>query len=280
LHIVTKDRGLIYMVESFITNKDIEDQEIFVKEETEKCYGKNIRGFCDFALDGIELLMQGVQLWEPDATGADGKYKDFKTGLRTNAFLHFYRTSFAFKATYNLTVTGYYNEASILLRSIVESFVKLRYVELSKTEEYLYTSIAGHVEVGGKKFNVRYIKQFDTVAPGLYYHYRTLCDMAHGNIASIVFKTDVVNDTLQFHNGIIFHEMNSIFVTNQFSVYLLAHLEYMTHIFPEVKKKMPNNIQEKYHKTLSILWKMMGEIEEKDKNQKWYNAIKKLVEFT
>jgi hypothetical protein len=157
----------------------IENQEAIVKANAEQCCGKGRDGFADYGLKGVELLAQAFQLWEPDELMPNGMHKNFKNGFRSNAFLHYYRIIFSFKATYNLLITGYYTEASILLRSIVETFVKLKYVEMSNNEQELFTSIAGHHGFEGKKFKVQYKDQFNKIAPDLYDSYKDLCDMAH-----------------------------------------------------------------------------------------------------
>ena len=48
------------MEDNWLSIDYIEYQETLIKEETEKLFGKGRKGFCDYALDGINLIIQGV----------------------------------------------------------------------------------------------------------------------------------------------------------------------------------------------------------------------------
>jgi len=266
------------MEDKWLSIDYIEYQETFIKEETEKLFGKDRKGFCDYALDGTNLIIQGVlYLRNIDELNDEKKSNDFKHALRSFSYFHFHRVIYTFKAAYNLLLQGYYTESSMLMRHIVETFVRLRYIAKEENIDFINMAFAGHRGWNGKIFKIKYEKQFNDIAPGLYHYYRILCDISHGAMTSHVLKATVVEDKVEMDTGIVFRPEKSTFVINQFSVYLLAHLEFMMWVFPEIKNKMPERYAEKYHETLTILWRLMKSISKNERNKKWYDAVKQIV---
>lgn len=128
----------------WITINYISQQEDIVKKLTEKNWGKNRNGFCDIALNGIELLIQGIgYLREMDQLDDPEKWNNFNHALRTHAFYHFFRISYTFKAVYNLIHNGYYTESAILMRQIIETLVKLKYLALNLISTLLIRLMLG-----------------------------------------------------------------------------------------------------------------------------------------
>jgi len=74
-------------------------------------------------------------------------------------------------------------------------------------------------------------------------------------------------------------ELNSTFISNQYAVYLLAHLEYFRKIFPECYIKYSDKDRQTFNEVKSILWKVMSEMSKEKKNKDWYNVSKKLIEY-
>ncbi|TAK62436.1 MAG: hypothetical protein EPO24_04915 [Bacteroidetes bacterium] len=232
----------------------IESQENQVKKQTEEFFGRNRNGFSQFALDAIEVIMQGTfHLRDIDEIHTDENGADFKRSFRAFADQHYYRIVFTCKAIYHLFHFGYYTEASILMRNLIETFIRLKYIEKQQSYELIMSAFAGSMGYQGKKFTVKYKEQFDSVAPGLYNDYRTLCDIAHGEAGTMIFKSELKEGTIKYDDGLIFKALESTFVVNQFCVYLLAHLEYMMHVFPEIKLNMPPDYAVKYHQVTTTL---------------------------
>lgn len=261
----------------WLTIEYISEQERFVKKVTEEKWGKDKNGFCDIALDGIELLIQGVgYLADIKEQSQREKWGDFNQALRAYTFYHYYRINYTFKAAYNLIHEGYYTEAAILMRNIVETFVKIKFLALKSDVKFINSAFAGHYDKNNKN-KVDYKTQFDLVSPGLYEYYRHLCDIAHGALASFYLKTTLKDYKFELDHGVIFKTKASSFIINQFLVYLLAHLEYMLVIYPEIKQNMPKNFAEKYNSVKKNLWIHMKELSEQTKTKRWYLAIEKLV---
>ncbi len=267
------------MEDNWLSVKHIEQQELATQIKTESFFGKGRRGFCDYALDSIDLMIHGLYLRDNDEfiDKEKVKYNDFKHALRTFSYYHFHRIIYTFKAAYNLLLQGYYTESAYLMRHIVETFVRLRYIAKEESIDLVELAFAGYRGTKGNKFKITYEKQFNDIAPGLYEYYRLLCDIAHGSMASHVLKSDISEGKIKLDTGTVFKSEESTFVLNQYSVYLLAHIEFMIWVFPEIRKKMSEGYAEKYHKTLTILWRLMKDISEKDKNKKWYDAVRHLV---
>ncbi|MBU0909617.1 MAG: hypothetical protein KJ717_08610 [Proteobacteria bacterium] len=163
------------------------------------------------------------------------------------------------------------------MRHIVETFVRLKYIAKMQNIELIDLAFAGHRGIKGKKFKVSYQKQFDEIAPGLYDFYRILCDISHGSMTSHVLKSTISGGSVYFDNGIVFKPDESTYVINQFSVYLLAHIEFMRWIFPEIDKNRPESYAAKEHEVLAVLWSLMKQISENSQNKTWYDAVKLLV---
>ena len=143
-------------------------------------------------------------------------YNDFKHALRLFSYYHFYRVIYTFKAAYNLILQGYYTESAFLMRNIVETFVRLRYIAKENKIDLIDLAFAGHRRFEGEK-KITYRRQFDDIAPGLYTHYQLLCDMAHGAMASHVLKSDLSEGTIKLDTGIVFKPVKATFVINQYS---------------------------------------------------------------
>jgi len=187
--------------------------------------------------------------------------------------------SLSYKAVYNLIHQGYYTESSILLRSIVENLVRMKYLHKQQDIDLINTAFAGHYGYLGKKFKVQYKTMFDSVAPGLYKWYRMLCDMAHGSFAAHLLKIaerDYERKTIILDDGLIFKLHESTCVVNQFSVYLFAHIKFMLLIFPEIEKNMTKPYASKYYKTISKFEAVMKNFSENEQNKEWYNTVKQL----
>ncbi len=264
-------------------NTDLLDkQELQVILQTQERFGRGRNGFCDFSRDGIDLLLQGIHHFRnvDDALDETGEFKNHEVAIRTTFYYNLYHISLTYKAVYNLIHQGYYTESAILLRSILESLVKMKYLYKQKDIDLVNTAFAGHYGYYGKKFKVKYITMFDSVAPGLYESYRLLCDMAHGSFAAHSLKIDKLDykqKKIILDDGLIFRLKGSTYVINQFSVYLFAHVKFMMLIFPEIEKNMTKPYAIKYYKTISKFEAMMKNFSENEQNKKWYGIVKQLL---
>ena len=178
------------MKDKWLSVNHIEQQEVATRIETESLFGKGRSGFCDYALDSIDLIIHGLYLRDKDEFIDKDKenYNDFKHALRTFSYYHYHRVIYTFKAAFNLLLQGYYTESAYLMRHIVETFVRLRYIAKKENIDLINLAFAGHRGTKGKKFRITHEKQFDDIAPGLYKYYRILCDIAHGSMTSHILR--------------------------------------------------------------------------------------------
>jgi len=198
-------------------NKDftiisLEEQELIVKVKTESFYGKNRKGFCDFSLKAIELFIIGLSNIEKIDIFEDSNLKQAHKYL---SLLHYERVCFSFKSTYNIFLNGFYFDSAIILRSIIETFVRLKYIENNGTTKNVFQILSGHYGFKGEKYRISQEKHFDTVSKGLYEYYRLLCDMTHGSLGPHLLISDRKPNFL----GLDFQELNSTFISNQYAVY-------------------------------------------------------------
>ncbi len=96
-------------------------------------------------------------------------------------------------------------------------------------------------------------------------------------MASHMLKCEMADGKIWLDNGIEFKPEDSTFVMNQYSVYLLAHLEFMKTVFPEIDNQRTEEYMVKEREVLATLWGLMKEISEKDQNKRWYEAVRLLV---
>ncbi len=255
------------ILNKWLTIEYIEEQENTVAHEFHSFFGKGKGGFCDFALDGCELILQAIcHMTDGWKLNEKGDFKDFDNAFRCFAFYHYDRIFYTFKSCYNLLISGYYTDASILLRSIVETFVRLKFIEKEKTTDLIMKALSGK-----ERFPYSYKQQFDAISLGYYEFYRLLCNMAHGGMASHILKVTPNSETKEMipDNGIIFKANQASFITNQFVIYLLGHLNFLYYVFDEIPVKMPNEYKIKLAETIKWLNICIEEYGKNEKNKIW-----------
>lgn len=260
-----------------ITFDCLRKQENDVKCKTCNKYGK----FCDFTIDGIELMIQGIlYLINKEEPDEKNEFEDFDSYFRFFAFTHYNTVCYTLMAAYNLLLTGYYSQSAILLRNIIETFVRLRYIKLKREKEYIRNAWSGDnftkINENKKKHIIKYKEIFDSISPEMYEPYIGLSKHSHGNINAISFKTVDNGEKLYPDPGLIFKKELAEYIMYQYSVFLLAHLKFMMEIFPEVNKKMQKEYKKKYNKTIKRIWRVL-DFPDKENND-WYIASKKLLE--
>lgn len=261
-------------IKDWLTVEIIDKQEIDTKANFEQHFGKEKNGFCDWALDGVKFLIQGTGYFRDYEDINDSQ--NFENLYKSYTYLCIYQNAFTFKASYNLLLTGFISESAVLLRRIIEIFIRLLYIGKRKNIENIFQVLSGYEGYKGKKFIVRYKTQFDEIAPGLYKQYQILCNVVHGSMSAYVFNIKEIDKIMYMKPGIEFDAENSYFIVNQFSVLLLAHIEYMLKIFPEITLRVSQLNCEEFVKTRKYLWKFIEEISNSEKHNDWYESISNL----
>jgi hypothetical protein len=206
-----------------LTTSDIAEQEIIVQQLTREKLG----GFCAYFNRAIDLL---IRLYYripriEDVNTLNGNYL-------SHVSYSFYMSIFTFRACFVLLERGYYLEANILCRNLIEVFVKMRYFE--KHKEKLETFEQPHI---GKGPSVTFKTMFDEVLPGYYdIEYRwMLSHMAHGGVGARIFKIDFKSATDRYADtGVFYKERWASLVMNNLTNYIFGYIRFYKHIYPQV----------------------------------------------
>ncbi|NPE30662.1 hypothetical protein HNV12_22440 [Methanococcoides sp. SA1] len=266
---------------------DFDEQEKQTYKESIDYWGTGKNGFFDISRNGIEIIWQGVSEYiNKEVTENDEKWDNFNQAFKSFSFFHFYRSTFTLKSTFLLLFSGYYTEAAILLRNIVETFARLRFIENTKDTNWIDMAFSGHnwkkvKDKVDKSFKSKFNNQiiFESLSKGTYEDYRVLCDIAHGALASTHLKSIWESNKYKLVNGISFSEKNSSYIINQYIMYLYGHLNYITCIWPEILENAPKSYFEKYTRLIEHFDIIKTEFLKKDYNRDWFIRTNKLIHF-
>lgn len=148
------------------------------------------------------------------------------------------RLPYTLKAVYNLWLKGYYLEASIINRHIIEGFAKLRYFYNHREQ------IEGHL---GDTRRISFKKMFDTCAPGYYkrYYGDIHSDIAHGGIIAFMFRAEYKSPTEgEIFQGCVFKPELAKLAMSQPLHFGYGYLSYLDVFFPSVLQKFDSTIQQ------------------------------------
>lgn len=209
-----------------------------------------------------------------------GNFKDFRSAIWFLAFLHYHRVASTFKSVYDLFLRGYYTESTVLLRPIIESFVRLIYVNKNGTIDDVTKILTGFGKAKKEKYQIPISIMFQDISAEIYHLYTILCDFTHGGLLSHIPK--IRRDSSNYQDMVLGIEYNieaAGLITNQYSIYLLCNLEYLNKIYPEMKKRMPEPFAKKYYDTLANLWIIVKKMSEATGSDLLNNATKSLLEY-
>ena len=188
-----------------ITIQDLDFQENEVLRQTKASFP----AYFDIAEKGINLYYDFLHELMEEIPNSDQKHEHY-------AFLQLYRNAYTIKSIYNLINTGYYFDAMILLRSVVESIVTILF--LYKNPQHLNRAIMETEKFQGK-FKIR--ERFEKINyAGGYGDFQNLCRFSHSATLNIVSMFSATPQMDLFPYGISFSEQNA-----SLSIYLfLRHL--------------------------------------------------------
>lgn len=185
----------------------------------------------------------------------------------TEANLKYVRLPYNLHAIYDLWLKGYYLEAVLVYRHILEGMASLRYFYNHKDK------IKSHLGITGTKKRVTFHTMFKELAPGFYKrcYGKIFSDIAHGGPSALVFRAKYSSPT----NGNIimgceFNLEHSRFVSRPTMLVSYGYLNYISVFFPSIMSKI-NIVMNKRIKEMS------KHIEEKYLNQPNNNEFAKLI---
>jgi len=258
----------------------LEKQESEVLNKFREEFGKNKNGFCDNCYNTLDLIIQGIHYYkDDDQYDENGDFKNFNQAIRFMAYIHYLRISYSIKAIYNCFSKGYYSDAASLLRTLLETYVRLRYVYNSENTELVHKAVAGHIGWNGERFRVRYSDQFEDLAEGSYKEYQLLCDFAHGAMTPNTLKWEIKNGKIYTDKGIVYKEQGAGFVGNFFTVCLAGNLRFLFKVFPEIKSNAPQEYLDNLNDT-NEFWDACFEGLKNGESQEWFEVMEPLTEVT
>jgi len=150
---------------------------------------------------------------------------------------HYFQAPYTFWILYDLYEKGYYLEATILYRHLVEAFIQIRY----------YDKYPAKIVKQLKKKNFKIM--FDEFAPGYYEitYGPLLCDAAHGSRFKDFCRFERKSPTVgRTRTGCEFNAFLTTFVINQSIALLFGYLNIFGNIFPKSTIKSNSTV----HKAL------------------------------
>lgn len=145
-------------------------------------------------------------------------------GFQSICTTHYFQAPYTFWALYGLYEKGYYLEALILYRHLVESFIQIRYFD-----RYPEKTIS---QIKRKNFKV----MFDEFAPGFYEktYAPILCEAAHGVFLKDIQRFDRKADSIgRTRMGCEFNSFFASSVMNQTFALLFGYLNIYDSVFPK-----------------------------------------------
>ncbi|MBI2888983.1 MAG: hypothetical protein HYY10_03625 [Candidatus Liptonbacteria bacterium] len=254
-----------------LNTSDIEKQEAIVRRITHQRLG----GFCTYLNKAIDVLIK-LYYRLP-------KIKDVETledRYLSDLGYWLYMSTFTFRSCFLLIENGYYLEANIICRSLIEIYVKMRYFENRKDQ--LETFEQPHIN-SKKRPTVNFKTMFDEVLPGYYDEvYRfMLSHMAHGGVGARLFKVRFRSPTnMEADQGVVFNEEWGSMVINNLSSYIFGYIRFYKHIYPDTIKGLePDVIKELLSVEKTLETNFNQHIQLKGKENAWHKVSRQIWDF-
>jgi hypothetical protein len=163
---------------------------------------------------------------------------------------------------------GYYLEAALLVRNILEVFVQLRFFNKYRNRLNKYVL---------KKDKITLKTMFSEFNPELYSQmYSALSEAAHGGFGSIVYRTAYKSATNgETIMGSVFNEIFSNYLLNQLIPLIYGVLNFIPVFFRHYKNLVPTDIELNRTSALNVLKEMM---DSPPKSEEFLKDIQPLIE--
>lgn len=154
-----------------------------IELETERYTHSYLKGVLEYFPLAIDTLFQLIYFTGKKDGGTD------EGDFRIYCWNQYYHVGYSLRATFILYEKGYYLEANIILRKLLEILVKMRFLENNKgLTMCIWTDNRSFLKDGSKKPRIK--DMFDEVAPDLYKNYYglLLSDFTHGGLDPLLEK--------------------------------------------------------------------------------------------
>jgi hypothetical protein len=204
--------------------------------------------------------------------------------FHTYCWHQYYHSGYSLRACIVLYERGYYLEANIILRRLLEILVRMKYLEKHNelamdiwTNKPVYIKNSQNKK---KKLSIR--DMFIEVAPDAYdeFYGLILSSFVHGGIGSGLGKISYKSQTeTEIMLGSKWSEDGATFVFNAFTVISLGYLKYFQVCFRDDWQNIDPVVHENYKKSIEWLSGSLDNHKSKyPHSHKWHDSIAPLIQ--
>jgi len=181
---------------------------------------------------------------------------------------------YTFRVLEIILKNGYYLESSILIRTLYEMFVKVRYFYQHKEKCLLYSQ---------KAIKIQYKNMFDEFSLGLYevLYKQLLSEFAHGGYGVSIFRSkNIAPNTLEPIMGNFYSEKFTSYIINFCTQLFYGFLNYIPIFFEEYEKSAPPEVKVK--RETNIKWledRINDQIKDHPKVGEFYKLLFPLIKI-
>lgn len=211
-----------------------------------------------------------------------GRDKDVNTqeGLFHSYCWHQYiQAPYSFRTVIILFERGHYREAIIIVRSLYESFIQIRYLDQNRDKiDSVWSAGKIRKEKEGK---ISFKVMFDKISPGFYekYYGEQLSGITHSKSISDIFRIERKSATEG--RTIIIPEYNQVwagYIVNNLIALLFGYLNFFPLFFPDGFGSIDINLSKEYIKSTAWLRTYLGQNRKTfPKALDWYMYIDKIT---
>jgi len=259
------------MKKKYVSLADMKNEEIKTCQVTHGF----LKGVNDNVPKAIDVLLQSMYFIVHD--------KDVNTlesNFHSYAWHRYMEAPYSFRACYILYEKGYYLNACILLRSLLESFIQSRY--LFNHKDQVSTVWAGKkLNVGKKEKYITFKGMFEEISPGFYENFygRTLAGFAHGKIGANIFRIKKISSAKSETRMLPKFDVDlATYVINQVVAFLYGYLHFFPVFFDKMFDKMPQDLFSKYWYSRSWLQRCMDSHKKANpRSADWYRVLNRII---
>lgn len=257
---------MINTTSRLLSYDDILNQEIEVARTTQN----RLRGASKNVPKLINTLFHLIYFFgsKLDKESTEGHYHQY-------CWYAYYHLPYTARACFLLWTRGYYLEASQLLRNILETLVKMKYLK-NHTDQI--EAIWLNKKFGKNRITIK--TMFEEVIPGYYdiEYGQLLSGFAHGSSASLLFKLELIAPSnARVDQGVVYKENYSTYVLNQLIVYILGCLNFFPVAFPDGFSTLTEPVKKEWQSSVDWCLECVdNHKKEHPKSTNWYRKLESL----
>ncbi|MGG1675033.1 hypothetical protein ACIFOT_04685 [Neobacillus sp. NRS-1170] len=203
-----------------------------------------------------------------------GKTADVETyegAAQSICKLQYLQSPYSFWSIYNQFEKGYYLEAQVLYRHVLEAFIQMRYFHKYPSK------LIDHIN-GSKRIN--FSVMFNEFSPGFYklYYRKHISEAVHGLAIKDFYRVDRLNNRTIM--GLEFNVDVASSIINQFIPLLFGFLNGFTLFFPQNTLSLNQEVTNNFTNSQEWLEYAMKSHKKANPNSLiWSNHMKELVTF-